>query len=63
MARRDVPASASKGSWEASDVVSKGFLSDKTLTAQLDSAIALRDVHPEDYDAMDVVGGGGAAVD
>jgi putative intracellular protease/amidase len=53
----------SKGSWEANDVVSKGFLSDKTLTARLDSTIALRDVHPENYDAVHVVGGGGAAVD
>jgi putative intracellular protease/amidase len=43
--------------------VSKGFLSDKTLTARLDSTIALRDVHPENYDAVHVVGGGGAAVD
>lgn len=53
----------SKGSWEANDVVSKGFLSDKTLVGRLDTTIALQDVHPEDYDAVHVVGGGGAAVD
>jgi putative intracellular protease/amidase len=53
----------SEGSWEPNDVVSKGFLSDKTLTARLDSTIALQDVRPEDYDAVHVVGGGGAAVD
>lgn len=51
------------GSWEKDDIVSKGFLSDKSLAARLTTTIALRDVHPEDYDAVHVVGGGGAAVD
>ena len=53
----------SEGSWEANDVVSKGFLSDPALVARLDSTIALQDVRPEGYDAVHVVGGGGAAVD
>jgi putative intracellular protease/amidase len=52
-----------EGSWEANDLVSKGFLSDKKLVARLDATIALQDVHPETYDAVHIVGGGGAAVD
>ncbi len=53
----------SEGSWEANDLVSKGFLSDKALISRLEATIALKDVHPEGYDAVHVVGGGGAAVD
>ena len=53
----------SKDSWEANDIVSKGFLSDSGLSGRLDTTIPLKDVHPEDYDAVHVVGGGGAAVD
>ena len=53
----------SEGSWEANDIVSKGFLSDKALVAKLDTTTAFEDVRPEDYDAVHVVGGGGAAVD
>ncbi len=53
----------SKNSWEAGDIVSKGFLSDERLLQRLDTTIALKDVHPDDYDAVHVVGGGGAAVD
>lgn len=52
-----------EGSWEAGDLVSKGFLSDKALAARLQATIALKDVRPEAYDAVHVVGGGGAAVD
>jgi putative intracellular protease/amidase len=54
---------STEGSWEANDVVSKGFLSDPALSALLDATIALKDVKPEDYDAVHVVGGTGAAVD
>ena len=53
----------SEKSLEGGDIVSKGFLADKSLVARLDSTIALKDVRPEDYDAVHVVGGGGAAVD
>lgn len=52
-----------EGSWEAEDLVSKGFLTDKTLAAKLSSTIALKDVRVDQYDAVHVVGGGGAAVD
>jgi len=50
-------------SWEKTDLVSKGFLSDKTLVDKIGATIALRDVRPEEYDAVHIVGGGGAAVD
>lgn len=50
-------------SWEKADIVSKGFLSDKALASLLDNTVALSDVRPEEYDAVHVVGGGGAAVD
>lgn len=53
----------SENSWEADDIVSKGFLSDEKLVSKLESTIALGDVNPEAYDAIHVVGGGGAAVD
>ncbi|NKL23897.1 type 1 glutamine amidotransferase domain-containing protein [Rhizobium leguminosarum] len=52
-----------ENSWEADDLVSKGFLTDKSLVARLFSTIALKDVDPTRYDAIHVVGGGGAAVD
>lgn len=51
------------GSWEAQDLVSKGFLSDAALVARLDSTLALRDVVPGQYAAIHIVGGGGAAMD
>jgi len=50
-------------SWEKSDLVSKGFLSDKALVEGIENTIPLRDILPEQYDAVHVVGGGGAAVD
>lgn len=53
----------SEGSWEADDLVSKGFLSDPALAARLNTTVALRDVRPQDYDAVHVAGGVGAAVD
>ena len=53
----------SDGTWEKTDIVSKGFLSDKELVAKMESTTALRDVQLENYDAVHVVGGGGAAVD
>lgn len=54
---------ASVDSWEKDDLVSKGFLSDPILAALFDDTIALRDVDVSRYDAIHVVGGGGAAVD
>jgi putative intracellular protease/amidase len=51
------------GSFEANDLVSKGFLSDKALVARLESTIALKDVRLEEYEAVHVAGGTGAAVD
>lgn len=53
----------SENSWEKDDLVSKGFLSDERLVARLSSTTALKDIRPEEYDAMHIVGGGGAAVD
>jgi putative intracellular protease/amidase len=52
-----------EGSFEANDLVSKGFLSDKTLVTRLASTIALASVRPDDYDAVHVAGGTGAAED
>jgi putative intracellular protease/amidase len=52
-----------ENSWEANDLVSKGFLTDKNLVAQLETTLALSAVNPQDYDAIHIVGGGGAAVD
>lgn len=53
----------SDGSWEANDLVSRGFLSDPILVAKLETTVALKDVDPAEFDAIHVVGGGGAAVD
>lgn len=53
----------SDGSWEGNDLVSKGFLSDKQLADLLDSTTPLEDIRHEDFDAVHVVGGTGAAVD
>lgn len=50
-------------SWEANDLVSKGFLSDKSLLDRVNDSAALADVDPTIYDAIHIVGGGGAAVD
>jgi putative intracellular protease/amidase len=52
-----------EGSWEAADIVSKGFLGDPALAALLDNTVTLKDVRAEEHDAVHVVGGIGAAVD
>ena len=54
---------SSEGTWEADDLVTKGFLSDPALAATLNSSIALSQVNIDDYDGVWVVGGAGAAVD
>lgn len=50
-------------SMEAEDIVSKGFLSDKTLQARLESTLVLRDVDLTQYDAIHVAGGQGPTFD
>ncbi len=52
-----------EGSWEANDIVSKGFLSDNSLSELLETTKTLDEVRPEEFDAVHVVGGTGAAVD
>ena len=52
-----------ESSWEKEDIVSKGFLSDPALVAKLESTLLLKDVDLTTFDAVHVVGGGGAAVD
>jgi putative intracellular protease/amidase len=52
-----------KNSTEPDDLVSKGFLSDKTLVAKLDTTLRLRDVNLDIYDAVHVAGGRGATFD
>jgi putative intracellular protease/amidase len=53
----------SENTWEGNDLVSRGFLTDEKLVALLDDTLALEKVNVEDYDAVHIVGGGGAAVD
>ncbi|MFA6083490.1 type 1 glutamine amidotransferase domain-containing protein [Mucilaginibacter sp.] len=53
----------SEGSWEKTDLVSKGFLTDQALKDKISNTIKLKDVDLDSYDALHVVGGGGAAVD
>ena len=48
---------------EPEDLVSKGFLSDKTLVAKLETTMKLSDVSLDDYDAVHVAGGRGATFD
>ena len=50
-------------STEADDLVSKGFLSDKSLVAKLESTLKLKDVGLDEYDAVHVAGGRGATFD
>ena len=50
-------------STEPDDLVSKGFLSDPTLMANLEATLRLRDVDPASYDAVHVAGGRGATFD
>jgi putative intracellular protease/amidase len=53
----------SSNSWEKDDLVSKGFLTDKALLEKLEKSIPLAEIQPDQYDAIHIVGGGGAAVD
>jgi len=53
----------SENSWEANDLVSKGFLADKSLLERVNASAPLSEVDPALYDAVHIVGGGGAAVD
>lgn len=50
-------------SMEADDIVSKGFLSDKELTAKLNTTLKLKDIDLSTYDAVHVAGGQGATFD
>jgi putative intracellular protease/amidase len=50
-------------STEPEDLVSKGFLSDKTLKGKLDTTLRLKDVDLSGYDAIHVAGGRGATFD
>ena len=52
-----------KDTTEPEDLVSKGFLSDKKLTAKLESTLKLADVDLDAYDAVHVAGGQGATYD
>jgi putative intracellular protease/amidase len=53
----------SEKSMEPEDLVSKGFLSDKTLKGKLDTTLRLKDVDLGGYDAIHVAGGRGATFD
>src|SRR5277367_3832040 len=48
---------------EPDDLVSKGFLSDKSLVAKLDHTMKLADANLDDYEAVHVAGGRGATFD
>lgn len=50
-------------SLEAEDLVSKGYLSDKTLAGLFDTTLKLADVDLDQYDAVHVAGGRGATFD
>ena len=50
-------------STEPEDLVSKGFLSEKTLKGKLDTTLKLKDVDLSRYDAIHVAGGRGATFD
>jgi putative intracellular protease/amidase len=52
-----------KQSQESEDLVSRGFLSEKTLAAKLETTLQLRDVDLDRYDAVHVAGGQGATYD
>lgn len=53
----------SDGSWEADDLVSRGFLSSGALAAKLNATLPLGEVDVADYDGVHVVGGAGPTVD
>lgn len=50
-------------SLEAEDLVSRGFLSDKSLVAKFETTLKLADVNLDQYDAIHVAGGRGATFD
>jgi len=50
-------------SWEPDDLMSKGFLSDKTLVEKVANTLPLAGLKLDSYEAVHVVGGAGAAVD
>jgi putative intracellular protease/amidase len=52
-----------KNTFEPEDIVSKGFLSDKVLTARLESTLVLRDVDLSEYDGIHIPGGMGPTYD
>jgi putative intracellular protease/amidase len=52
-----------ESSQEADDLVSKGFLSDESLTARLDATLKLSEVNLDQYDVVHVAGGQGATYD
>jgi putative intracellular protease/amidase len=52
-----------KDSTEPDDLVSKGFLSEKTLVAKLGATLKLKDVDLDAYDAVHIAGGRGATFD
>lgn len=52
-----------KESMEPGDLVSKGFISDRSLMARLEKTSVLGKVDLSGYDAVHVAGGGGAAFD
>ncbi|WP_431103039.1 type 1 glutamine amidotransferase domain-containing protein [Roseateles noduli] len=52
-----------ENSWEKGDLVSRGFLAVPELLQLLDTTLAIKDVDAAEFDAVHVVGGGGAAVD
>ena len=51
------------GSMEGDDLISKGFLSDAALTAQLDKTVKLSAVQLADFDGIHFAGGQGATYD
>lgn len=53
----------SKGSLEPEDLVTKGFLSDKSLVAKLGSAGRLKDADLDRYELIHIAGGLGAVYD
>ena len=53
----------SEQSWEADDLVSKGFMSDKALAAKFETTLALKNLGLDRYDAVHVAGGAGATFD
>lgn len=50
-------------SWEPFDLISKGFLSDKALVERVEKTIPMADLDLDQYGAIHIVGGAGAAVD